>query len=53
MLAVHEAHEIVGAQMAFLLKERTEDVFAFGGALAARGAKVRYIRESTIHEEIW
>ena len=51
ILAVHEADEIVGAQMAFLLKERAEDVFALGGTLAARGAKVGYVWERTVHEE--
>ncbi len=51
MLAVDEADEIVGAQMAFLLQERTENVFAFGGALAASGAKSGYIGEITVHDE--
>jgi hypothetical protein len=48
---VHDADEIVRAQMAFLLKERTEDVLALGGTFAACGAKVGDIREGTVHLE--
>src|SRR5262245_55944317 len=51
ILPVHEADEIVRAQVAFLLQERTKNVFAFGGALAAGGPKVGDVRERTFHGE--
>jgi hypothetical protein len=38
--------------MAFLLKERTEDVLALGGTFAACGTQAGDVGEGTVHE-IW
>src|SRR5258706_5790647 len=51
MLAVHEADQIIGAEVAFLLQKRTKDVLTFARALAARGTQAGEIGKGAFHED--